>query len=41
MVYFTLKDNSPEAAQKLVDALQKYLSKHEGEVFSRPAPART
>jgi Stress responsive A/B Barrel Domain len=33
MVYFSLKDNSPEATQKLVDACKKYLTKHEGEVF--------
>src|SRR5580692_7883543 len=33
MVYFSLKDNSPAAAQKLVDACNKYLSKHEGEVY--------
>jgi hypothetical protein len=32
-VYFTLKDNSPAARQKLVAACQKYLSKHPGEVF--------
>jgi len=27
-VFFTLKDNSPEARKKLVDACQKYLTKH-------------
>jgi hypothetical protein len=32
-VYFSLKDNSPEAKKKLVDACKKYLSGHEGEVF--------
>ena len=32
-VYFTLKDNSGDARQKLVDACKKYLSKHPGEVF--------
>jgi hypothetical protein len=32
-VYFSLKDNSPAAKQKLVDACKKYLSKHEGTVF--------
>jgi hypothetical protein len=32
-VYFTLKDNSPEAQKKLVAACKKYLSKHTGEVF--------
>jgi hypothetical protein len=31
-VFFTLKDNSAEAKQKLVDACKKYLTKHEGEV---------
>lgn len=32
-VYFSLKDNSPAAKKKLVDACKKYLSGHEGEVF--------
>jgi Stress responsive A/B Barrel Domain len=32
-VYFTLKDNSPEAKARLVAACKKYLTKHEGEVF--------
>ena len=32
-VYFSLKDNSPEAKKKLVAACKKYLSGHEGEVF--------
>ena len=32
-VYFTLKDNSPEAKRKLIDACKKYLTGHEGEVF--------
>ncbi len=32
-VYFSLKDNSPDAKNKLVAACQKYLSKHPGEVF--------
>jgi hypothetical protein len=32
-VYFTLKDNSPAAKQKLVAACKKYLTGHEGEVF--------
>src|SRR5262245_15639528 len=32
-VYFSLKDNSPEAKKKLVAACKKYLSKHPGEVF--------
>jgi hypothetical protein len=33
MVYFTLKDNSPESRKKLVDACKKYLDKHEGTVY--------
>ena len=32
-VYFTLKDTSPEAQQKLVAACQKYLSNHPGTVL--------
>ncbi len=32
-VYFSLKDNSPEAKKKLVAACKKYLSGHQGEVF--------
>jgi hypothetical protein len=32
-VYFTLKDKSPEAKKKLVDACKKYLAKHPGTVF--------
>jgi hypothetical protein len=32
-VYFSLKDNSAEAKNRLVQACSKYLSKHEGEVF--------
>jgi len=32
-VYFTLKDNSGPAKDKLVAACKKYLSKHPGEVF--------
>jgi len=32
-VYFSLKDNSPAAKQKLVDACKKYLSGHDGTVF--------
>ncbi len=35
MVYFKLKDNSPTAQHKLVDACKKYLTKHTGEVFFR------
>ncbi len=33
MVYFKLKESSPEARQKLVEACQKYLSGHEGTVY--------
>ena len=33
MVYFTLKDNSPETKQKLVEACKKYLDKHEGTLY--------
>ncbi len=32
-VYFTLKDNSPEARKKLVEACKKYLTKHAGTVY--------
>lgn len=32
-VYFSLKDNSPEAKQKLVAACRKYLTDHPGTVF--------
>lgn len=33
MVYFSLKDNSAAAKQKLVEACKKHLSGHPGEVF--------
>ncbi len=33
MVYFSLKDNSPKAKEKLIAACKKYLSKHPGVVF--------
>ncbi len=33
MVFFTLKDNSPEAKAKLVQACVKYLSGHEGTLY--------
>jgi hypothetical protein len=33
MVYFSLKDNSPEAKRKLVEACRKYLAKHDGVIF--------
>ena len=32
-VYFSLKDNSPEAKKKLVAACKKYLTEHPGTVF--------
>jgi hypothetical protein len=32
-VYFSLKDNSADAKNKLVDACKKHLSKHPGEVY--------
>jgi quinol monooxygenase YgiN len=32
-VYFTLKDNSPQAAQALVAACRKHLTGHPGTVF--------
>lgn len=32
-VYFTLRDASPEAKQKLVDACRRHLNGHEGTVF--------
>ena len=33
MVFFTLKETSPAARQKLVDACKKYLDKHEGTIY--------
>ncbi|MDG2380926.1 MAG: Dabb family protein [Pirellulaceae bacterium] len=33
MVYFSLKDKSPEACQGLVQACEKYLSGHDGTVY--------
>jgi hypothetical protein len=33
MVYFKLKDSTPESRKKLVDACEKYLADHEGVVF--------
>lgn len=33
MVYFTLKDNSTEARQRLVAACQQYLSDHDGTIY--------
>ena len=33
MVYFTLKDNSPAAVEKMVAACRKYLTGHPGTMF--------
>jgi len=33
MVYFTLKDNSADAKQKLVNACKKHLAGHDGTVY--------
>ncbi len=33
MVYFTLKDNSPPAITKMLEACRKYLTGHPGTVF--------
>lgn len=33
MVYFTLKDNSPDAIGRMVEACRKYLSGHPGTVL--------
>jgi hypothetical protein len=33
MVYFQLKDSTPDARQKLVDACKKYLKEHDGVVY--------
>jgi Stress responsive A/B Barrel Domain len=33
MVYFTLKDRSPAAVKKMVEACQKYLTGHPGVLF--------
>jgi hypothetical protein len=33
MVYFTLKDSSPDAVDRLVGAARRYLSGHPGTVF--------
>ncbi|HEX4611838.1 MAG TPA: Dabb family protein [Urbifossiella sp.] len=38
MVYFKLKDQSPAARQKLVDACDKYLAGHDGVVFYSAGP---
>ena len=33
MVFFTLKDKTPAAKQKLVEACKKYLTEHDGTVY--------
>ena len=33
IVFFSLTDNSPAEVQKVVDLCNKYLTKHDGEVF--------
>lgn len=33
MVYFTLKESTPDNRQKLVDACRRYLTGHDGTVF--------
>jgi hypothetical protein len=38
MVYFQLKDSSPDSRQKLVDACKKYLKEHDGVVFFGAGP---
>lgn len=38
MVYFKLKDGSPAARQKLIDACDKYLAEHTGVVFYSAGP---
>src|SRR6478752_7543462 len=37
-VFFTLKERTPEARQKLVEACKKDLTKHDGEVFFSAGP---
>jgi hypothetical protein len=37
-VFFTLKEHTPEAREKLVEACKKHLTKHEGEVFFSAGP---
>lgn len=38
MVYFKLKDGSPEARKKFVESCNKYLADHEGTVFYSAGP---
>ena len=38
MVFFELKDKSPEARKKLVDACYKYLKNHEGVLYFSAGP---
>jgi hypothetical protein len=37
-VFFSLKDNSPAARDKLIAACKKYLTKHPGEVYFASGP---
>lgn len=37
-VFFSLKDSSPAAREKLVEACKKYLTKHPGEVYFAAGP---
>ena len=38
MVYFELKDKTPEAKKKLVDACYKYLKNHDGVLYFSAGP---
>jgi Stress responsive A/B Barrel Domain len=37
-VFFSLKDNSPKAKDKLIEACKKYLTKHPGEIYFAAGP---
>ena len=41
MVFFELKDKSPEAQKKLVDACYKYLKHHDGVLYFSAGPRAT
>ena len=41
MVFFELKDNSPTAQKKLVDACKKLLANHEGTLYFSAGPRDT
>ena len=41
MVFFELKDKTPEAQKKLVDACYKYLKNHDGVVYFSAGPRAT